>query len=88
MWLRDATRKEELPEIEDLDSGEFFPYRWGQAVWAYVGGKYGDDLIGQIFRDCGAIGQSDPGARAGARSSTTKSSRPTGTPTSASSTRP
>src|SRR5688500_7378753 len=50
MWLRDATRQEEMPEIEDLDSGEFFPYRWGQAVWAYVGGKYGDDLIGQIFR--------------------------------------
>src|SRR5687767_12945474 len=50
MWLRDATRKEELPEIEDLDSGQFFPYRWGQAVWAYVGGKYGDDLIGQIYR--------------------------------------
>ena len=51
MWLRDATRKEELPQIKDLDKGEFFPYRWGQAVWAYVGGKYGDDLIGQIFRD-------------------------------------
>jgi len=51
MWLRDATRKEELPQIEDLDSGEYFPYRWGQAVWAYVGGKYGDDLVGQIFRD-------------------------------------
>ena len=50
MWLRDATRKEKLPEIKDLDSGEFFPYRWGQAIWAYVGGKYGDDLIGQIFR--------------------------------------
>lgn len=51
MWLRDATRKEELPQIKDLDSGEFFPYRWGQAVWAYVGGKYGDELVGQIYRD-------------------------------------
>lgn len=51
MWLRDATREEELPQIKDLDSGEFFPYRWGQAVWAYVGGKYGDELIGQIYRD-------------------------------------
>lgn len=50
MWLRDATRKEELPQVKDLDNGEFFPYRWGQAVWAYVGGKYGDDLIGQIYR--------------------------------------
>ncbi len=50
MWLRDATRKEELPQIKDLANGEYFPYRWGQAVWAYIGGKYGDDLIGQIFR--------------------------------------
>jgi WD40-like Beta Propeller Repeat/Family of unknown function (DUF6055) len=50
MWLRDATRKEELPQIKDLASGEYFPYRWGQAVWAYIGGKYGDDLIGKIFR--------------------------------------
>lgn len=51
MWMRDATRKEELPQIKDLDSGEYFPYRWGQAVWAYIGGRYGDDLIAQIFRD-------------------------------------
>jgi hypothetical protein len=51
MWLRDATRKEKMPNVRDLDSGEYFPYRWGQAVWAYIGGKYGDDLIGQIFRD-------------------------------------
>lgn len=58
MWLRDATRKEELPEIEDLDSGQFFPYRWGQAVWAYIGGKYGDDLIGQIYRT--AVRSGDP----------------------------
>src|SRR5918999_519076 len=58
MWLRDATRQEEMPEIEDLDSGAFFPYRWGQAVWAYVGGKYGDDLIGQIYR--AAVRSGDP----------------------------
>jgi Tol biopolymer transport system component len=58
MWLRDATRKEELPQIDDLDSGAFFPYRWGQAVWAYVGGKYGDDLIGQIYRT--ALRSGDP----------------------------
>ena len=58
MWLRDATRKEELPQIKDLDRGEFFPYRWGQAVWAYIGGKYGDDLIGRIFRT--AVRGGDP----------------------------
>ena len=59
MWLRDATRQEELPRIKDLDNGQFFPYRWGQAVWAYVGGKYGDDLIGSIFRTAASFGRSD-----------------------------
>ena len=58
MWLRDATRKEELPQIRNLDNGEFFPYRWGQAVWAYIGGKYGDDLVGQIYRS--AVRGGDP----------------------------
>ncbi len=58
MWLRDATRKEELPGIDDLDSGRFFPYRWGQAVWAYIGGKYGDDVIGKVFRT--AVRSGDP----------------------------
>ncbi len=58
MWLRDATRKDKLPEVKNLDSGEFFPYRWGQAVWAYIGGKYGDDVLGQIFRT--AVRGGDP----------------------------
>ena len=45
MWMRDAARQEHLPAIKDLDDPKYFPYRWGQAFWAYVGGKYGDDLI-------------------------------------------
>src|SRR3954466_16296595 len=36
MWLRDAARKEKLPSIDDLDNPKYFPYRWGQAFWAYV----------------------------------------------------
>ena len=64
MWLRDATRKEELPQIKDLANGEYFPYRWGQAVWAYMGGKYGDDLVGQIFRAADPLGRCHHCARA------------------------
>src|SRR5690606_5694692 len=26
------------------------PYRWGQALWAYVGGRWGDVAIGQILK--------------------------------------
>lgn len=58
MWLRDATRKEKLPQIKDLNSGEFFPYRWGQAVWAYIGGQYGDAVVGQTFRTALRAGDS------------------------------
>ena len=49
MWLRDALRsaddKNALPSIGDLDNPKYFPYRWGQAFWAYVGGRFGDDVI-------------------------------------------
>ena len=45
MWLRDAARQEHLPAIKDLDDPKYFPYRWGQAFWAYVGGRWGDDII-------------------------------------------
>jgi Tol biopolymer transport system component len=45
MWMRDAARQEKLPSIKDLDDPKYFPYRWGQAFWAYFGGKYGEDLI-------------------------------------------
>src|SRR5947208_2758565 len=45
MWLRDAARQEKLPSIDDLDNPKYFPYRWGQAFWAYVGGRYGDQIV-------------------------------------------
>ena len=46
MWIRDAARTEDgLPAIDDLDDPDYFPYRWGQAFWAYVAGRWGDDAI-------------------------------------------
>jgi len=50
MWLRDAARQEKLPAISDLDNPKYFPYRWGQALWAYVGGRWGDAVIGDMLR--------------------------------------
>ena len=39
MWLRDAVLDDELPEIKDLGRDpRYFPYRWGHAFWAFVGG--------------------------------------------------
>ena len=49
MWLRDAARLERLPAIKDLDDPEYFPYRWGQAFWSYVAGRFGDSVIRRLL---------------------------------------
>jgi dipeptidyl aminopeptidase/acylaminoacyl peptidase len=49
MWLRDAMRRDDLPTIRDLSGGKFFPYRYGQAVWAYIGGTWGDDVVVRLY---------------------------------------
>jgi Tol biopolymer transport system component len=59
MWLRDAARKEMLPAIKDLNKSKYFPYRWGHAFWAYVGGRWGDQVIAQLLREAAATGDVD-----------------------------
>ena len=55
MWMREAIRRDKFPEIKDLDNPKYFPYRYGHALWAYIGGKYGDRMIGGLLRT--AIGR-------------------------------
>lgn len=50
MWLRDAAVRGELPTLADLNNPRFFPYRYGQAMWAYIGGRYGDRAVTEVFR--------------------------------------
>ena len=51
MWLRDAVLDDELPEIKDLGRDpRFFPYRWGHAFWAFVGGRWGDTRVAQLYQ--------------------------------------
>jgi len=50
MWMREAIRQEKFPKIDDLDHPRYFPYRYGHAFWAYIGGKYGDRVIGNMLR--------------------------------------
>ncbi|MEO7520376.1 MAG: basic secretory protein-like protein, partial [Gemmatimonas sp.] len=51
MWLRDAARRNDLPTIKQLTNDpKYFPYRYGQALWAYIGGRWGDPMINQLFR--------------------------------------
>jgi Tol biopolymer transport system component len=57
MWMRDAVRRKELPEIKKLDNSyKYFPYRWGQALWAYVTGRWGDEVIGKMMKSVGRTG--------------------------------
>lgn len=51
MWLRDAALRNDLPTIDQLTRDpRYFPYRYGQALWAYIGGKWGDAAVGQVYR--------------------------------------
>ncbi len=52
MWLRDALRRDDLPRIEQIGrDARYFPYRYGQAVWAFIGGQFGDAAVPQLFRE-------------------------------------
>ena len=51
MWLRDAAERDKLPTIHQLTTdSRFFPYRYGQALWAYVGGRWGDRAVVDVYR--------------------------------------
>ncbi len=50
MWMRDAVRADKLPNLGRLEDPRFFPYRYGQALWAYVGGRYGDEVVGRVLK--------------------------------------
>ncbi|MFT5887127.1 MAG: Tol biopolymer transport system component, partial [Arcticibacterium sp.] len=58
MWMRDAVESGDIPSIEDLVSKQYkyFPYRWGQAFWAYVTATYGDDIIRPLFKETAIYG--------------------------------
>ncbi|MBI4503856.1 MAG: PD40 domain-containing protein [Gemmatimonadetes bacterium] len=56
MWIRDAARDEKLPEIGKLNDPRYFPYRWGQAFWSYVGGRWGDEAVGRLLKRAGGSG--------------------------------
>ncbi len=57
MWMRDAVMRNKFPTIKQLTTDpRFFPYRYGQALWAYVGGRWGDRSIVDVYRTALRIG--------------------------------
>lgn len=56
LWMRDAVLHNDLPKLRDLNNPRYFPYRWGQAFWAYVTGVYGDEAIRPLFMNTARLG--------------------------------
>ena len=51
MWLRDAVLRDDFPTLVQMTRDfRFFPYRFGQAWWTWVGSEYGDDQAMRLFR--------------------------------------
>lgn len=51
MWMRDAWYRKRVPNIKKLNnSSKYFPYRYGQSLWAYITGTWGDKAVGTIMK--------------------------------------
>jgi Tol biopolymer transport system component len=59
MWMRDAMRAEKLPRLKDLGNPRYFPYRWGHAFFAFVGGKWGDAKVAELMKAAARSGDVD-----------------------------
>ena len=59
MWLRDALASDKLPTLRELGNPRFFPYRYGHAFWAYVGGRWGDKVVIQLYREAMRMGDAE-----------------------------
>ena len=57
-WVRDAALNGTLPTIEQmtLRPDRYFPYRFGEALWEFIGARWGDQTIGQILQAVPSVG--------------------------------
>jgi Tol biopolymer transport system component len=56
MWIRDAASRDKMPSVDKLSDPTFFPYRYGQAFWAYVSGRWGDQAVSDLLQATGPAG--------------------------------
>lgn len=57
MWMRAAYLNKDIPSIKDLNTNpKYFPYRYGQAFWAFVTGVWGDDVILPLYLNTARYG--------------------------------
>lgn len=63
MWMRDAVMQDDVPSIEDLNNPKYFPYRYGQAFWAFLTGYKGDGVIAPFYTAVAKYGFEEACAR-------------------------
>lgn len=52
MWMRDAVERDDLPSVRKLGRApEYNVYRFGHALWAYIGHAFGDDKIADLYKE-------------------------------------
>ena len=57
MWMRDAMLNIDIPSLKDLtNTNKYFPYRYGQAFWSFIGSLYGDTTIMPLFKATARFG--------------------------------
>lgn len=56
MWMRDAVRHEALPQPDRLIQRQPSPYQYGQAIWAYVAGRWDDDTVRRLYVEANRVG--------------------------------
>ncbi len=49
MWMRSSVANDDIPTFRQLQEPKYFPYRYGQAFWAYVSSVWGDEAIRPLF---------------------------------------
>jgi Omp85 superfamily domain/WD40-like Beta Propeller Repeat len=65
MWIRDATIQDTMPDLRELTRDpRYFPYRYGQALMAYIGARFGDEAVVRYFMASGTVGPEDGVERA------------------------
>src|SRR3972149_2634173 len=65
MWLRDAALEGQLPTIEELTWNPYiFPYRFGHAIWSFIGERWGDAGVGEVLHAVASAGIEDGFRRA------------------------
>lgn len=56
--MRDAALNGRIPSVEQMTVRPdlFFPYRFGESLWQYVGRRWGDEIVGEIMQATPGLG--------------------------------